>query len=367
MTDPTPTPSTDEHKYPPEPEPRRRIPAGQAMVAVLVALLLASLLNADRLAYTARTQPFGWQRTWAMRVTGALETTSDALLLNRPRQFLARLTDNEDPPPPDPTSDVDIVRPGAGGVTTTTRPPEFRVPSEAEPVRILVAGDSLMGFIGPALVNELEGHPVEVTEDWKVATGLARPDVLNWPAQLNADMAQLDPEVVILGFGGNDMQDMDTDRGRVAVGTEAWKTEYQRRVAQVLNAVEAPHRTVYWIGLPGTTRDNIERAAPAQTAAVRAEISARPWAHFVDTRPLLSPDGTYTMYLVDPDGTEVKVREGDGVHPNLAGATRMIAPTAQAIIVERKLDQVVAPTTTTTTTTTTTRSPSSSSPPTTGG
>ncbi|HRA35535.1 MAG TPA: hypothetical protein PK748_11420, partial [Acidimicrobiales bacterium] len=64
---------------------------------------------------------------------------------------------------------------------------------------------------------------------------------------------------------------------------------------------------------------------------------------------------------------EVKVREGDGVHPNLAGATRMIAPTAQAIIVERKLDQVVAPTTTTTTTTTTTRSPSSSSPPTTGG
>lgn len=352
---------TDEHKYPPETEPRRRTTAAQALAAILVALLLASLLNAERLDYTARTQPFGWQRTWAMRITGVLETTSSALLLDRPRQFLAERAGNEDPPPPEPTEGVEIVRPdgGPGGsVTTTTQPPEFRVPSDDAPVRILVAGDSLMGFIGPALVKELEGRPVEVVEDWKVATGLARPDVLNWPAQLEADMAQHDPEVVILGFGGNDMQDMASDAGRVAVGTEAWKVEYQRRVAQVLNAVEAPHRTVYWVGLPMTTRSDIEQAAPMQAAAVQTEISARPWAHFIDTRPLLSPDGEYTMYLPDEDGNDVKVREGDGVHPNLAGARRMITPAAEAIVVERKLDQVVAPTTTTTT---------SGAPPTTGG
>src|SRR5690606_3198043 len=124
------------------------------------------------------------------------------------------------------------------------------------------AGDSLMGFIGPALVQELEGYPVEVIEDWKVGTGLARPDVLNWPAQLGADMAQHDPEVVILGFGGNDMQHMASDDGLVEAGTEAWKLEYQRRVVQVLEAVEAPHRTVYWIGIPITTRSDIERIAP---------------------------------------------------------------------------------------------------------
>lgn len=360
MTDPDLPPHDVDHAhdhggvFPGEPVPRRRVPAGQALVVVLVALLVGSLLNADRLAYTARTQPFGWQRTWAMRVTGALETTSDTLWLNRPRRFLAGLADNEDPPPPDPTGDVEIVRPGAGGVTTTTRPPEFRVPSEDEPVRILVAGDSLMGFIGPALVNELDGYPVDVTEDWVVATGLARPDVLNWPAQLRADMAQHDPEVVVLGFGGNDMQDMATETGRVAVGTAAWKTEYQRRVAQVLNAVEAPHRTVYWIGLPQTARDDIERVAPAQAEAVQAEISARPWAHYVDTRTILSPDGTYTMYLVDPDGTEVKVREGDGVHPNLAGATRMVGPVVDAVIDERKLAEARARAAAATTTTTTT-------------
>lgn len=363
---------TDEHKYWPEPEHRRRIPAGQALVAMLVALLLAALLNAERLDYTARTQPFGWQRTWAMRITGALDATSSALLLDRPRHFLADRAGNLDPPPPESTGDVDIVRPGSGpdgsgGVTPTTQPPDFRVPSDDDPVRILVAGDSLMGFIGPALVQELDGYPIEVIEDWNVGTGLARPDVLNWPAQLGADMAQHDPEVVILGFGGNDMQHMASDDGLVEAGSEEWKLEYQRRVVQVLDAVEAPNRTVYWVGLPITTRNDIERIAPVQAEAVKAEISVRPWAHFVDTRPLLSPDGEYVTYLPDEDGNDVKVREGDGVHPNLAGARRMISTTAEALITERKLAQAVtAATTTTTTAPPAGAPPGSSSPPSTG-
>jgi len=104
---------TDEHKYWPEPEPRRRAPAGQALVTILVAFLLAALLNADRLDYTARTQPFGWQRTWAMKVTGLLQSTSHALFLDRPRHLLADKAGNLDPPPPESTGDVEIVRPGS--------------------------------------------------------------------------------------------------------------------------------------------------------------------------------------------------------------------------------------------------------------
>lgn len=351
---------TTEHNYPPEPVERRRSSAGQAMVVLLVALLVGALLNADRLDYTARTQPFGWQRSVAMGITGFLKTTSHATLLNRPRKLLSDAAGNVDPPPAPDTAGVKIARPTSDQVTTTTAPPDYRVPTAADPVRILVAGDSLMGWIGPAISKELEGKPIRVIEDWKVSTGLARPDVRNWPAQLEADMEKYDPEVIVLGFGGNDMQDMATDRGRVTVATAAWKTEYQRRVAQVLNAVEGRDRTVYWIGLPITTRDNIEKAVPTQAAAVRAEISVRPWAHFVDTRPLLAPDGVYTAYLPDGSGGEVKVREDDGVHPNLAGARRMVLPLTRTLVKERKLvppkpkpTTTTAATTTTTTTTTT--------------
>lgn len=328
----------DEHNFPPEPTERRRAPAGQALLVVLVALLVGSVLNADRIDTTAHTQPFGWQRTWAMRITGPIKSISDATGLNQLRKAVSESAGNELEPPPQDTRTVVTAPPTSPDATTTTSaPPVFRTPSAADPVRTLVSGDSLMGWIGPALTQGFDGQPVKITEDWKVGTGLARPDVLNWPAKLAEDMTAYDPEVVVVGFGGNDAQDMATDDGRVTVGTPEWTAEYQRRVAQVLNAVEGPNRTVYWIGLPITTRGDIEEAAPSMANAVRTEIAARPWAHYVDTQPTLSPDGSYTAYLPDGSGGEVKVREDDGVHPNLAGARRIVAPLLIELAKERKL------------------------------
>lgn len=329
---------SDEHTFPPEPVPRRRAPAGQALAVVLIALLVGAVLNAERLDYTARTQPYGWQRRVAMGITGPLASFSRATHLNAPRKAIADAVDNQDPPPPKDTRDVVIA--GEAGVatsstTTTTSPP--RVPTAADPVRILVAGDSLMGWIGPGISSELDGKPIDVIEDWKVGTGLARPDVRNWPAALADDMTSSDPEVVVVGFGGNDAQDMTTDQGRVTVGTRAWEDEYERRVVQVLDAIEKPGRTVYWVGVPITTRANIERAAPSMARAVQREVDIRPWAHYVDSASVLSPDGTYTAYLPDGSGGEVKVREDDGVHPNPAGGRRIVASFAPDLAEERNL------------------------------
>lgn len=339
---------TDEHAFPSEPVARRRVPAGQAMLTIVVALLVGALLNADRIDRTAHTQPFGWQRTWAVRITGPIKAVANATGLSKPRELLAAAADNELGPPPLDAASVATVPDTAAGTTTTTLPPEYRVPTAADPVKLLVVGDSLMGWIGPAIVGELGDDPIQVAEDWEVGSGLARPDVINWPARLAADMTAQNPEVVVVGFGGNDAQDMATDSGRVTVGTPEWAAEYQRRVAQVLNALEGTNRTVYWIGLPITARADIEAAAPAMAAAVEREVSARPWAHYVSTRKTLAgPDGEYVTYLRDESGNEVKVRENDGVHPNLAGARRMVAPLVEALTDERKLRQAVQPTTTT--------------------
>ncbi|CAN5905374.1 hypothetical protein BH23ACT2_BH23ACT2_27620 [soil metagenome] len=360
---------------PERPTGRRQVPAARAMAVMLVALLLGSLLNAERIDTTARTQPFGWQRTWAVRVTGPLAEVSQATGLHLPRRLLADTAGNELTPPPAETATVETVPPTTAPASTTapadpaptttedpadpdapattappspttTTPPtttipstlaDARTPSADEPVRILVSGDSLMGWVGPALVSELDAEPIDVTEEWEVGSGLARPDLINWPARLEEAMTEHDPEVVVLGFGGNDNQDMDSAEGRVVVGTPEWQAEYQRRVAQVLMAVEAEGRTVYWVGLPVTDRPAIEDVAPLMAEAVQTEVSARPWAHYVDTRPLLAPDGTYTAYLPDESGGRVKVRNDDGVHPNLAGARRMVAPLTLALADERNL------------------------------
>lgn len=341
-------PMIDERNFPPEPVARRRAPAAQAIVVVAISLLVGCLLNADRLDRTAHTQPFGWQRTLALDLTGPLKSISHATYLNRPRKWLSKTAGNVDPPPPVDTKSV-VTAPARIGTTPTTIPIPLRTPTAAAPVRILVAGDSLMGWIGPALDQGLRGKPARITEDWKIATGLARPDVTNWPAQLKSDMCKDDPEVVVLGFGGNDDQDMATDSGVVHVGTPEWAAEYQRRIAQVLNEINPPApahpgdcaarrpRTVYWIGLPVVTKASLAAAEPAMATAVKREIAARPWARYVDTGPILTPWGKYTEYLPDGHGALVKVREIDGVHPNLAGATRIVVPVVRDLHHDAKL------------------------------
>src|SRR6476661_1652267 len=98
---------SDEHTFPLEPVRRRRHPAGQAMGVILVTLLVACLLNADRLDHTAHTQEFGsWQRTWAIRLTSPLKSVSDATRLNRPRKWFSHKAGNDDPPPPEDTRTV---------------------------------------------------------------------------------------------------------------------------------------------------------------------------------------------------------------------------------------------------------------------
>lgn len=222
--------------------------------------------------------------------------------------------------------------------TTTTLPP-VRTPTAADPLRVLVAGDSLVGWIAPALEQELPaGDPVQVIDDWKGSTGLVRPDFFDWPARIEQDMAEHDPDVVVLGFGGNDTQNLTTDDGILQLGTPEWEAEYQRRIGEVLDLIEAPGRTVYWIGLPLTTSDAIETLRPVLSRALRAEAKDRPWVHLIDTRDALAPDGTFTSQLPGDDGELVTTMAPDQIHPSLEGGVRIVRDFLPQLREERKLD-----------------------------
>lgn len=218
--------------------------------------------------------------------------------------------------------------------TTTT----LRVPTPEEPLRILVVGDSLVGWIAPALEAELAGEPYELVDDWKGSSGLVRTDFFDWPARVAEDVAAHDPEVVVAGFGGNDAQNLLVDGELLERGTPAWQAEYQRRVASVLDAIEGPGRTVYWIELPLTELPGLEAVRPAITDAVRAEAEERPWVHVVDTLEVLTPDGTYTVFVPGPDGEPLRVRADDGVHPSVGGGQLIVASFIDDLRAERGLD-----------------------------
>ena len=53
---------------------------------------------------------------------------------------------------------------------------------------------------------------VETTVDYKVSSGLARPDFFDWPAHLRGELPAVDPDIVVVTFGGNDAQGLAAGR-----------------------------------------------------------------------------------------------------------------------------------------------------------
>ena len=80
---------------------------------------------------------------------------------------------------------------GATTVATVRSPtPHRRAPARRRaenPAKVYIVGDSDAGTFGPYLQTLLDGTNIVDTElNYKVSSGLARPDFFDWPAELEA-------------------------------------------------------------------------------------------------------------------------------------------------------------------------------------
>lgn len=346
--------ATPDHgdQFPDESTPRRRVPAGQAIVVALATLLTVLFLDADGLMMTAERQEQGLQRTVTVAIMRPIRGVAGALGLTAPRNWVARAAGNAQSTEFTSTKGVKIAGkhrsgppatghpPGSAAATTTTTLPSYRTPTPSDPLRVLVAGDSLSGYLGPSLNDALSGLPATVVPDQHVGTGLARPDVVDWAKELRHDMDTDDPDVVVLFIGGNDDQDLRTTDGWLPIShLDEWKVEYQKRVAQIMDIVTRPGVSVYWIGLPAMGKAHLNRYVPTINDLIRTEAAARPNSvTYVDSgKALNGPNGNFVAYLPDGNGRQVEIRAGDGVHPTMAGMNRIVGLFAPDLIESRHL------------------------------
>lgn len=341
----------------------RTTSAGRAIATVLVALSMAALLCADSLVQVAERQPFGARRDLALDVTHVLQDVSHAVGLHLPRRWLAEATGNADLPtsasggplvvPSAVAVDPSTTRPGrsdgtdgtdGGGTapgggevaappttappTTTTTLPARRVPTAEDPVRVAMMGDSIMGQVSQGLGRLLRGDPrVAIHADVQVSTGLARPDVLDWPRYLSEQLPAVGAEVVFLSFGGNDDQDMQRADGvRVTLLSPEWQAEYAARVALAMDVAAQGDRSVVWLGLPAEEPERLQGAKDVMNAIAREQAALRPRVEFLDIGSVLTPSGAYSDTFTFADGTTIRVRERDGVHYSVGGGD-VLAPT----------------------------------------
>jgi uncharacterized protein len=309
---------------------RRLSSAGHAVLVALAALVIGALLTAPGMHKTAFNRQPGIVRDVALAVTGALADVSHALYLDRPRHGVQLALGREG------LDDIDVAVVTAEPEADATTEPPADVKHAFSPqdrLRVWIAGDSLILVPGYAIARAAGADPaVEPvgTVDGRVATGLERPDVFNWFREIPKQVKALQPDAVVLGFGGNDDHDYMTglpDGTTIdAFGGPAWAKEYGRRVGVVMDAINRAGASVIWVGLPITRDEQQSRRFDVINAVVRKQALKRSGkAEYVDTyTTFASDDGGFSEYLQDAAGQSVKVRAGDGVHFETAGG-EMIA------------------------------------------
>jgi hypothetical protein len=213
---------------------------------------------------------------------------------------------------------------------TTTAPADTGPPTAESPAEVLVVGDSDAGTFGPYLKELLDGTGVvRTTVDYKVSSGLARPDFFNWPEHLRTTLPEVQPDIVVVTFGGNDAQGLSEADGSNPAGwndpvnaKEDWVPEYTRRAGEMMDLLAADGRTVVWVGIPNDDSPAMSERLAVQDEAVRAALATRPHVQFIDTWARFSSgNGGWAEYVVDPrDGQGKDVRADDGFHLNQNGA-----------------------------------------------
>ena len=233
----------------------------------------------------------------------------------------------------------------ADGETGGTDPPTDTGPvntgpaTTADPATVFIVGDSDAGTFGPYLQTLLDGTGiVETSLDYKVSSGLARPDFFDWPAEIDRKLPEVNPDIVVATFGGNDAQGLSVESGEFIIGDpvaneEEWSEEYQQRVGAVMDQLTQGGRTLIWVGIPNDDNPDVTARMAIQDQAAKAAAAERPDVIFIDTWSRFSGrDGNWAEFVIDPrDGEGKDVRADDGFHLNQTGAEILAIDIAQAI------------------------------------
>jgi hypothetical protein len=193
------------------------------------------------------------------------------------------------------------------------------------PPRVSIYGDSLADGFGGILKSTLDRQGVTTFLATKGSSGLSQPRFFDWPNHLNVWVPQENADVVVIGLGANDGQDVFVNDVSYSTNDPEWAVEYQRRVAEVITLVTSQGRSLVWVGTPDAKpkafRNNLSILRTATKNAVEAARTTGADVAYIDTWSLfLGLDGNYSQYVIDPsDGERKKSRDGDGFHLSLTG------------------------------------------------
>ncbi|WP_373502341.1 DUF459 domain-containing protein [Aestuariivirga sp.] len=189
---------------------------------------------------------------------------------------------------------------------------------------VLVLGDAIGGGLGAGLLRLLEANDgYEVTLRFNEESGLARPEVYDWPATLPKILASGSYDVIVVMLGTNDRQMVRTGNERHAFNSPSWIAAYNAQMDKLLDELAASGAKVYWVELPPMQDPEYDVAMQVIAALQRARVEARGMTYLGIRRDLSAADGSYTDTGPDETGEVKRLRGKDGISFFKAGNNRM--------------------------------------------
>src|SRR5919112_1286567 len=258
------------------------MPAGRVLGVIVIALAIAVLFNSEAMVRAGFDLAFGQED----------KTASGTELERGSASILRRKTEKQ----------------------------AFRQPTTAEPLKVLVTGDSQAEFLGQRLIDQAPEGLLDVTTVARNGTGFTNPAFFNWGINAEQEVADRDPDAVVMAIGDNDGFNVQTEDGSLYdPGEPGWETEFARRVAVVGSVLSGDgKRPVYWVPPPTARDPELNDIYASQNRAVERAAEATTALRYVDVYSTLNR-GRYSDSLT-VDGKRVLARQPDGIHFTREGA-----------------------------------------------
>lgn len=221
---------------------------------------------------------------------------------------------------------------GADGTTEASGalPPGGRRPTAADPLRVLMAGDSLMADVSLALASTLQDGGRSLARLVE-APSIPRDDRTRtwWRTRL----ARFDPETIVVLIGVWEGMAIE-GLSNVPVGSPAWERAYRDRLVEpYVDLMTSRGADVVWIGMPPVQNPQRQRGFTAMNRVVRrlAEVDDR-LTYVPGDRILANPSGGWTAFLPGPGGGLLRVRRVDTTHLCAEGARRLADPVLDHLV-----------------------------------
>jgi peptidoglycan/LPS O-acetylase OafA/YrhL len=209
----------------------------------------------------------------------------------------------------------------------------IRTPSAADPLRVLIVGDSVMFDASLGIQAALQATGVVKADIHAIlGLGLSQPSY-HWPTLWTQWVTEVHPDVVVALVGGWD------SLNALSHGA-AWYTTLVDQANAILTAQGA---RVVWLEYPQNRPPDIPGVHHPDEAAneagrqlvnrvlAQSASTAAATVAFLPSGPTLEDNGRYTAFLPAPDGTLERVRKKDNVHFCPAGAMRVGALVEEAL------------------------------------